>query len=62
MEAAEDDLTARMVSMNNVRRALPLTGALGFALALAYAHLTVALVFAREEAQIRPCRTDDRRP
>ena len=33
--AADGDLTARMVSMNNVHRALPLTGALGFAVAAA---------------------------
>ena len=37
VEAAEGDLTARMVSMNNVHRALPLTGVLGFAVAVAAA-------------------------
>ena len=35
IEAAAGDLTARMVSMNNVHRALPLTGALGLAVAAA---------------------------
>ena len=33
VEAAEGDLTVRMVSMNNVHRALPLTGVLGVAVA-----------------------------
>ena len=35
VEAAEGDLTVRMVSMNNVHRALPLTGVLGLAVAAA---------------------------
>ena len=35
VETAEGDLTARIVSMNNVHRALPLTGVLGFAVAAA---------------------------
>ena len=35
VEAGEGDLTARMVSMNNVHRALPLTGVLGLAVAAA---------------------------
>ena len=35
VETAEGDLTARMVSMHNVHRALPLTGVLGFAVAAA---------------------------
>ena len=35
IDAAEGDLTARMVSMGNVHRALPLTGVLGFAVAAA---------------------------
>ena len=35
IDADDGDLTARMVSMNNVHRALPLTGALGFAVAAA---------------------------
>ena len=35
VEAAGGDLTARMVSMNNVHRALPLTGVLGLAVAAA---------------------------
>ena len=44
MEAAEGDLTARMVSMNNVHRALPLTGVLGFAVAAAIEGTVVARV------------------
>ena len=40
--AAEGDLTARMVSMNNVHRALPLTGVLGFAVAAAIEGTVVA--------------------
>ena len=40
--AAEGDVTARMVSMNNVHRALPLTGALGFAVAAAIEGMVVA--------------------
>ena len=51
VRAAEGDLTARMVSMNNVHRALPLTGALGFAVA-----------FTREEAWVRPYRIGRCRP
>ena len=35
VEAADGDITARMVSMNNVHRALPLTGVLGLAVAAA---------------------------
>ena len=38
------DLTARMVSMNNVHRALPLTGVLGFAVAAAIEGTVVARV------------------
>ena len=44
VEAAEGDLTARMVSMNNVHRALPLTGVLGFAVAAAIEGTVVARV------------------
>ena len=44
MDAAEGDLTARMVSMNNVHRALPLTGVLGFAVAAAIEGTVVARV------------------
>ena len=40
--AAEGDLTARMVSMGNVHRALPLTGVLGFAVAAAIEGTVVA--------------------
>ena len=42
VEATEGDLTARMVSMNNVHRALPLTGVLGFAVAAAIEGTVVA--------------------
>ena len=42
IDAAEGDLTARMVSMNNVHRALPLTGVLGFAVAAAIEGSVVA--------------------
>ena len=42
VEAAEGDPTARMVSMNNVHRALPLTGVLGFAVAAAIEGTVVA--------------------
>ena len=42
IDAAEGDLTARMVSMGNVHRALPLTGALGFAVAAAIEGTVVA--------------------
>ena len=42
VEAAEGDLTARMVSMNNVHRALPLTGVLGLAVAAAIEGTVVA--------------------
>ena len=42
VHAADGDLTARMVSMNNVHRALPLTGALGFAVAAAIEGTVVA--------------------
>ena len=42
VDPAEGDLTARMVSMNNVHRALPLTGALGFAVAAAIEGSVVA--------------------
>ena len=44
VEAVEGDLTARMVSMNNVHRALPLTGVLGFAVAAAIEGTVVARV------------------
>ena len=44
VEAAAGDLTARMVSMNNVHRALPLTGVLGFAVAAAIEGTVVARV------------------
>ena len=42
IDAARGDLTARMVSMGNVHRALPLTGALGFAVAAAIEGTVVA--------------------
>ena len=42
VDAAAGDLTARMVSMGNVHRALPLTGALGFAVAAAIEGTVVA--------------------
>ena len=42
IDAAEGDLTARMVSMGNVHRALPLTGVLGFAVAAAIKGTVVA--------------------
>ena len=42
IDAAEGDLTARMVSMGNVHRALPLTGVLGFAVAAAIEGTVVA--------------------
>lgn len=42
IDPADGDLTARMVSMNNVHRALPLTGALGFAVAAAIEGSVVA--------------------
>lgn len=42
IDPADGDLTARMVSMNNVHRALPLTGALGFAVAAAIEGTVVA--------------------
>ena len=42
IEAGEGDLTARMVSMGNVHRALPLTGVLGFAVAAAIEGTVVA--------------------
>ena len=42
VEAAEGDLTARMVSMNNVHRALPLTGVLGLTVAAAIEGTVVA--------------------
>ena len=42
VEATGGDLTARMVSMNNVHRALPLTGVLGFAVAAAIEGTVVA--------------------
>ena len=51
VKAAEGDLTARMVSMNNVHRALPLTGVLGFAVAAAIEGTVVARV-----ARPRGCR------
>ena len=44
VEAADGDLTARMVSMNNVHRALPLTGVLGFAVAAAIEGTVVSRV------------------
>ena len=42
VDSLEGDLTARMVSMNNVHRALPLTGVLGFAVAAAIEGTVVA--------------------
>ena len=42
VDAAAGDLTARMVSMSNVHRALPLTGVLGFAVAAAIEGTVVA--------------------
>ena len=42
IDAAEGDITARMVSMDNVHRALPLTGVLGFAVAAAIDGTVVA--------------------
>ena len=51
--AAEGDVTARMVSMNNVHRALPLTGALGFAVAAAIEGTVVART-ARAARAARP--------
>ena len=42
VEAADGDISARMVSMNNVHRALPLTGALGLAVAAAIEDTLVA--------------------
>ena len=42
IDAAAGDLTARMVSMGNVHRALPLTGVLGFAVAAAIEGTVVA--------------------
>ena len=42
IDTAEGDLTARMVSMGNVHRALPLTGVLGFAVAAAIEGTVVA--------------------
>ena len=42
VEAADGDLTARMVSMGNVHRALPLTGVLGLAVAAAVEGTVVA--------------------
>ena len=42
VDAAAGDLTARMVSMGNVHRALPLTGVLGFAVAAAIEGTVVA--------------------
>ena len=42
IDAAQGDLTARMVSMGNVHRALPLTGVLGFAVAAAIEGTVVA--------------------
>ena len=42
VEATEGDLTARMVSMNNAHRALPLTGVLGLAVAAAIEGTVVA--------------------
>ena len=44
VDATEGNLTARMVSMNNVHRALPLTGVLGFAVAAAIEGTVVARV------------------
>ena len=42
IDAAEGELTTRMVSMGNVHRALPLTGVLGFAVAAAIEGTVVA--------------------
>ena len=42
IDAAQGDLTARMVSMGKVHRALPLTGVLGFAVAAAIEDTVVA--------------------
>ena len=53
--AAEGDLTARMVSMNNVHRALPLTGVLGLAVAAAIEGTVV-----ERAAGPRPGRSDGR--
>ncbi len=46
IDAAEGDLTARMVSMGNVHRALPLTGVLGLAVAAAIEGTVAARVAA----------------
>ena len=51
IDAAEGDLTARMVSMGNVHRALPLTGVLGFAVAAAIEGTVVARAAARAGAR-----------
>ena len=51
IDAAEGDLTARMVSMGNVHRALPLTGVLGFAVAAAIEGTVVARAAAGVGAQ-----------
>ena len=50
IDAAEGDLTARMVSMGNVHRALPLTGVLGFAVAAAIEGTVVARAAVGAEA------------
>ena len=53
IDAAEGDLTARMVSMGNVHRALPLTGVLGFAVAAAIEGTVVARAAAGAKAGAR---------
>ena len=50
IDADDGDLTARMVSMNNVHRALPLTGALGFAVAAAIEGTVAARAAAGRDA------------
>ena len=51
IDAAGGDLTARMVSMGNVHRALPLTGVLGFAVAAAIEGTVVARAMAGARAR-----------
>ena len=53
IDAAGGDLTARMVSMGNVHRALPLTGVLGFAVAAAIEGTVVARAAAGARAGAR---------
>ena len=55
IDAAEGDLTARMVSMGNVHRALPLTGVLGFAVAAAIEGTVVARAAAGVGARDAGC-------